>query len=151
MERVWQQQVRQGPCVAALNDLECEMKTYPLLAKDGVRPFAFEVENIYLSPGTIAHLVAEVAGVTDVVQRKMFSKSSDVHVEFKYHGQPYMVWEPYGDSSRYWIGPKGEANGASDIGALETVFMRYRPPLHRLLIGDVLTLRFITRLFGEKP
>lgn len=112
------------------------MKTYPILAKDGGRAFAFEVENIYVSPAVAARIVTAVDGVADVAQRKAFSKSSDVHVEFKYRGQPYIVWEPYGDSSRYWVGPKEEANEVGDITALEAAFQRYRPPLHRALIGD---------------
>ena len=125
------------------------MKTYPIIAKDGCRAFAFEVENIYISPTTAARLVATVDGVTEVELRKTFAKSSDVHVEFKYRGQPYIVWEPFGDSSRYWIGPKEEANDAADAALLETVFKRYRPPLLRALLGDILTLRFVARFPGR--
>jgi hypothetical protein len=125
------------------------MKTYPILTKDRSRAFAFEVENIYISPATAAYLVTAVDGVANVELRKAFSKSSDVHVEFQYRGQPYVVWEPYGDSSRYWVGPKEETNDVGDITALEAVFRRYRPPLHRALLGDVLTLRFITRFLDR--
>lgn len=126
------------------------MKTHPILAKEGGRSFAFEVENAYIAPATAARLLAEVDGVTDVAPRRMFSKSDEVHVEFKYRGQPYIVWEPFGDNSRYWIGPKDEASDVGDIGALETVFKQYRPPFYRTLVGDVLTLRFVTRLFGKE-
>jgi len=126
------------------------MKTHPVLTKEGARLFAFEIENAYIAPATVARLLADVEGVTDVEPRRMFSASSDIHVEFKYQGRPYMVWESYGDSSRYWIGPKDEANDAGDITALEVAFKRYRPPLHRALLGDVLTLRFITRLLGRE-
>jgi len=137
-------------CVAVRNDEYMTMKTHPVLTKEGGRSFAFEVENAYIAPATAARLLAGVDGVTDVAPRRMFSKSNDVHVEFKYRGQPYIVWEPYGDNSRYWIGPKDEANDVGDIGALEAVFKRYRPPLHRALLGDVLTLRFVTRFFGRE-
>ena len=123
------------------------MKTYPILAKDGSRAIAFEVENIYISPAVAAHLVTAVDGVADVKQRKMFSKSSDVHVEFRYRGQPYMVWEPFGDNSMYWVGPKNGANVAGDIAVLEAAFKRYRPPLHRALIGKILAPRFMTLVF----
>jgi hypothetical protein len=126
------------------------MKTNPILTKDGSRSFAFEVENVYIASATAARLLAEVDGVTDVQPYKMSSKSSDVHIEFKYRGQPYIVWEPFGDNSRYWIGPKDEANDVGDITSLEAVFKRYRPPLHRMLVGDLLTLRFITRFFGRE-
>lgn len=139
-------QAQLARCAAVLSDVgHKSMRTYPILTKEGSRTFAFEVENIYISLATTARIVTAVDGVADVESRKMFSKSSDVHVEFKYRGQPYIVWEPYGDSSRYWVGPKEEANDVGDITALEAAFKRYRPPLHRALIADVLTLRFITR------
>jgi hypothetical protein len=126
------------------------MKTYPILTKDGSRTFAFEVENVYIAPAAAARLLAEVDGVTDVELRKIFSKSSDVHVEFRYLGQPYIMWEPYGDSSRYWVGPRDEVSDVGDITALETAFQQYRPTLHRALLGDLLTLRFITRFLDRE-
>lgn len=125
------------------------MKIYPILTKDGCRAFAFEVENIYISPASAARIVAAIDGVADVEARKIFSNSSDVLVEFNYCGQPYIVWEPYGDSSRYWVGPKEDSNDVGDITALEAAFKRYRPPLHRALIGYVLTLRFVTRFLDR--
>ena len=83
------------------------MRTYPIIdEKKGANSFAFEVENAYVRPRTIARLLKEVDGVTDVRVRKLFDSSADTHVQFKYLTQHYMVWEPYGDSSRYWIGPK---------------------------------------------
>ena len=126
------------------------MKTYPILTKDGHRAFAFEVENVYLSPAAAARLAATVDDVSEVVVRSVFSKSSDVHVEFKYRGQPYIVWEPYGDSSRYWIGPKEEARDAGDITALESAFSCYRPPMHRALLGNILTFQFVTHFLSNR-
>ena len=53
--------------------LSVTMKTYPLIdEKKGDRPFAFEIENAYVGTGTIARLLAEVDGVTDVRARKLF-------------------------------------------------------------------------------
>jgi len=121
------------------------MQTHPILTKDGTRLPAFEVENAYIGPATIARLLAQVQGVTDVQQRKMLAKSNDVHVNFKYRGQPWIVWEPYGDSSRYWIGPQDQAESEIDATEIEDAFKRHCPPFHRMLLGDMLTLRFITR------
>jgi hypothetical protein len=78
-----------------------------------------------------------------------FSKSSDVHVRFRHLGQAYIVWEPFGDSSRYWIGPEQGPESSPEITKLEDVFKRYRPPLYQTIIGDLLTLRFITRFIGR--
>ena len=121
------------------------METYPVLSKDKVPTAAFEVENAYIAVSTIAQVLQQVEGVTEVRPRKMLSGSSDVHVEFKYLGLPYIVWEPYGDSSRYWIGPKDGVEAGGDSTAIEQAFKRYRPPLYRTIIGNVITLRLITR------
>jgi hypothetical protein len=87
----------------------------------------------------------------------MFAKSRDIHVEFKYMGQAYIVWEPFGDNSRYWIGPADMVAGTedvpdiqspSDLVRLEDAFKRYHPPFHRAFLGEIVTLRFITRFLG---
>ena len=127
------------------------METFPILDKQkGEEPFAFEVENAYIGPRAIARLLVEVDGVTDVHAREAWSGSPDIHVEFKYLAQPYVVWEAYGDSSRYWIGPKDPAGTQASIGEVEKVFRRYRPPLYRQVLGDILSLNFITRLFRRR-
>jgi hypothetical protein len=122
------------------------METYWVLAEDKARSSAFEVENAYISVATIVQLLQQVEGVNEVQPRKKLSESSDVHVEFKYLGQPYIVWEPYGDNSRYWIGPKDGVEAGGDSTEIEQAFKRYRPPLYRTIIGNIVTLRFITRL-----
>jgi hypothetical protein len=100
------------------------------------------VFTAYIASSTIARLLQQVDGVTEIQLRKKLSGSNDVHVEFKYLGLPHMVWEPFGDSSRYWIGPTEGADACSDSTTLEQVFKQYRPPLYRKIIGNVLTLRF---------
>jgi hypothetical protein len=122
--------------------------------KEGVRTPIFQVENVYIGPAAIVRLLTGIDGVSDIQLRQMFAKSSDIHVRFKYLGRSYIVWEPYGDNSRYWIGPADMVAGEKDvpqldspvdIASLEDAFKRYRPPLHRALLGDVVTLRFFKR------
>jgi hypothetical protein len=127
------------------------VKIYPVYAEDGQKTSAFEIEHIYISLTTIARLLAKVDGIMGIHIRKMFAGRSDVHIEFNYHGQPYVVWEPYGDNSRYWIGPEDEAVGAvNDIAELECAFKYYKPTLFRKILGDVLTFQFIFRGFLKK-
>lgn len=130
------------------------MKTYPVFDKEGVRSPIFKVENVYIGPATVAKLLTGVEGVADVRRRRMFAKSSDIHVEFQYLGRPYIVWEPFGDNSRYWIGPADIVADAppvaklerpEDIEDLEDVFKRYKPPLYRTLLGHIVSLRFLKR------
>ena len=120
----------------------CAVKTFPAATAPDGRLLAFEVENAYIGPGTVARLLRQADGVTDVEQRRLFSRESDVHVRFKYLGEPCIVWEPYGDNSRYWIGPENPDSFNRSIGDVEKVLANHKPPMHRALIGDLLSLRF---------
>jgi hypothetical protein len=108
-------------------------------------PFAFEIEGAYVGPRVIARLLKDVEGVTDVRVRKVFSSSIDVHVRFRYLDTAYVVWEPHGDYSRYWIGPEDSQVGGGDISCPQAAFERYRPPVHRRVFGDLLTGRLFKR------
>lgn len=112
-------------------------------------PFAFEIENAYIGPRTIARLLVKTDGVVDVRLRRPFTKWEDIHVWFKYTDREFIVFEPYGDSSRYLIGPGNPDDKAVDIRPIQDVFRRYRPPLLRRMLGDVLTLRLFKRLIGR--
>lgn len=116
------------------------MRVHRLNREDG-RLFAFEIENIYIRPRKISALLATVDGVSNISLRKPFSSSSDVHLEFEYRGKDFMVWESYGDSSRYWIGPIQEGE-AVDISSLVKVFEGYQPSIMVKIFGDLITLNF---------
>jgi len=120
------------------------METFPV-SKEGGRQTAFQIDNVYVSRRAVARLLGKLSGVTDVHPRGRFGSSDEVRVEFKYLGRDYLVWEPFGDNSRYWIGPKNPENGAVDIAGLESAFKQYRAPFHRALLGDLLTLRLFKR------
>jgi hypothetical protein len=121
------------------------MTTYPILDEASGHAFAFEVENAYVSSSAVARLLTGVDGVTAVQRQKAFRGPGDIHVDFKFLGRDYLVWEPFGDSSRYWIGPKDAERPAPDIRTIEDRFRSYRPPLYRKVIGDVLSFRFLRR------
>jgi hypothetical protein len=126
------------------------MNTYPIVdPKQGDNPFAFEVENAYLSRRTVARLLGRLDAVTKVGLGGRFGSSNDVRVEFKFKNRDYIVLEPFGDNSRYWIGPRSSADSVGDISEIENIFKLYRPPLHLTLIGDILTLRVFKRLAGR--
>lgn len=124
------------------------MDTYPIAHKNGL-PFAFEVQNAYALPRRIARILSHVDGVSDVRLTRWSGRATDTRLEFKYLDRDYVVWEPYGDSSRYWIGPKNTDEPAPDITPVENAFKEYRLPFYRALIGDVLTLRILKRLVGR--
>lgn len=119
------------------------MRTYELHRDDGYF-LAFEVENVYIRPKKVGEILSAVEGVTDVIVRKSSRESRDVLVHFKYLGTEYIVWEPFGDNSRYWIGPE-QAEGQSsdiDIVPLARAFHDYEPPFLIKVFGDLITLNF---------
>lgn len=79
------------------------MRTYPINDDAGVL-FAFEI-NAQLLGRRLARLLGQVEGVSAVRRRRWWVGSPDVHIRFLYHGREYIVWEPFGDNSRWWIGP----------------------------------------------
>jgi hypothetical protein len=122
------------------------MKTYPTRSDDG-RLYAFEVENAYIGSRKIAGILKGISGVTDVRVRRPFTSPSDARVFFRYQGNDYVVWEPYGDSSRYWFGPEGEENTSLSIDSIESAFKDYKLPFTRKIVGDLVSLNFKS-LFG---
>lgn len=125
------------------------MVTFPIGGeKRGNHPFAFEIENAYVQPETITRILKGVEGVSRVRERMLFRKPYEIHVEFKYLGMDFVVWEPFGDTTRYWIGPKHPTSSPVSIDQVEHAFRRYRPPFYRQVIGDLLSLGFVKRLVG---
>ena len=119
-----------------------EMIIHLINQKDG-RLLAFEIENTYVRPKKIAALLRSVDEASDITLRKPFSSSNDIHLKFKYLGEDFIVWEPYGDSSRYWIGPKDKCKSV-DISDLAKAFEDYKLPIVIKFFGDILTLKFLS-------
>ena len=125
------------------------MDTYPILdRRHGKRPFAFEIETAYVPAGTISAILKTVTGVSHVRERHPLARTNEIHVEFRYMAREYVVWEPFGENSRYWIGPRNSAACTGTIELIEAAFREYHPPLHRQLIGDLLSLRLVKHLVG---
>jgi hypothetical protein len=98
------------------------MKTYPIYASDKSTLFAFEIPNTFVRLSSIARTLASVDGVKNIERRKWFSISADVPIKFQYQGIEYIVWEPFGDNSRYWIGPRHTDGSVKDIRVVEAAF-----------------------------
>jgi hypothetical protein len=131
---------------AVVNDAAegMRMKTYPVISDHGKETPIFQVDNALISVRTVMRLLMEVDGVNDAHQRKVFERAGDIHARFTYLGRPFIVWEPYGDNSRYWIGPADMVEGEPavvdppNIEQLKRPFEDYRPWLHRSFFGDLL-------------
>lgn len=118
-----------------------KLDTYPIYSKDG-RLLAFEIENAYIGLRKIMAVLITISGVSNVRKRRLFGSPSDIHVEFMYLNKDFIVWEPYGDNSRYWIGPKKTEDATNEIRQIENAFKLYRPSFAVKLLGDLVLLKF---------
>ncbi|MBI2839379.1 MAG: hypothetical protein HYX75_13770 [Acidobacteria bacterium] len=55
----------------------------------------------------LAKFIAKIPGVGIIRKQQPFQfLSEDEFCEFEIDRQRFIVWEPWGDSNRYWVGPK---------------------------------------------
>jgi hypothetical protein len=84
--------------------------------------FAFEVTSTWVTFGPLLRLLRSVEGVADV-RRNWFK---DDRLSFTFCGQPCVVNEPWGDSSRYWVGPRDVESSGLDMTPVERVFRNHQ-------------------------
>jgi hypothetical protein len=87
------------------------MRIYDLKATDGSLR-AFEVENALLTRGRVCRLAESIPGAT-LVRRSRLFRDTDDFCEFTLGGQTFVIEEPFGDNSRYWVGAKEQPNTSS--------------------------------------
>jgi hypothetical protein len=104
------------------------MRTHPILRDDGTL-HAFEVTSAWVTFRPLFKILRSVSGVTDV-KRQYFN---DDRVAFIYRGVPFVVNEPWGDSSRYWIGPSDPTGSNTDLRPLHEAFRQYNNPFVRFI------------------
>ena len=56
--------------------------------------------------------------------RRWWVGSPDVHIRLQHHGRAHVVWEPYGDSTRWWVGPADENAPDVPLDELERAIAR---------------------------
>lgn len=120
------------------------MKTYAIKDKKGFQ-LGFEIDNIYIGIDKIVELLSTVNNVSNIRKRRLFDLRNEFHIEFDYAGIQFVVWEPYGDSSRYWICPMNMQNKA-DMSDIENAFKEYKSPILIKLFGDIVSLKFIEEI-----
>jgi hypothetical protein len=82
------------------------MRVHDLVDREG-RVFAFEVSNAVIGRGGACTIASEVHGSTLVRGPRFWSwLREEEFCEFDVNGQRFVIEEPFGDNSRYWIGPE---------------------------------------------
>ena len=97
------------------------MRTYPHVRPDGSVAY-FEVTSSFpWAFGFMRHLLNSVEGVSGF-KHQWFK---DDRFLFAYRGRSCVVNEPFGDNSRYWIGPT-ESEPPLDMRPIQEAFASYR-------------------------
>jgi hypothetical protein len=104
------------------------MKTYPIERADGSL-HAFQICNAFVSMGVIRRILISVEGVSSL---KRLWRSDD-RLRFTFSGALWVVHEPFGDNSRYWIGPSEAKDHVLEVGPIHEAFVNYKSPLVRFL------------------
>jgi hypothetical protein len=82
------------------------MQTYDIQDSKG-RVFAFEIDNTGFGRSVLVKVVKKIPEVKILRVPKSCSWfREDVFCEFEVAGCIFEAWEPFGDNSRFWIGPK---------------------------------------------
>jgi hypothetical protein len=93
------------------------------------RVLAIKVEiDLWLNRRRLCKRIRTIPGATILRAPKAFSWSREEEFcEFSLAGVQFVVWEPFGDSDRYWIGPKDNA-WHPEIGAVKEALSQHTEP-----------------------
>lgn len=122
------------------------MRTYSLRDEQSGALYAIEVDYMLIGIRQLRKLLATSPHVSHLRARRPFSRAGDVRLRFRYKGTPYVVTEPFGDNSRFWIGPENDtADDADGLLEVQRLLQGYRPNLIRRLFADLWSMRWMTR------
>src|SRR5260370_22735474 len=86
------------------------------------RVFAFEVPNTLLTRREACKHVRSIPGA------RLLSGQKELRDEefclFELQGQRFKAWEPFGDNSRYWIGPE-PPNWCEQVSVVRETFAHH--------------------------
>lgn len=117
------------------------MRVFEHRSEDG-RLRGFEVENFWLTRRGVARIVQSIPGV-----RLIHATSSwwgrDDFCEFELNAVRFLVEEPFGDNSRYWIGPL-EPGHEAELGVVRDRFLNLARPewISARLVTGVMLIYF---------
>jgi hypothetical protein len=102
------------------------MKLYDLKDKDG-RIFAFEIPNWRLSRNGVCKVVRSIPEAHVLRTPRFLSRfREEEFCGFEVYGQKFKAREPFGDNSRYWIGPE-PPHWCEQVEVARDAFARHKP------------------------
>ncbi len=117
------------------------MKTYTIRDAQG-QLMAFEVDSIlFPTSRTLRGLLSRHHGVSSISRKTSAFKGKECLLSFTFREVSLVVWEPFGDSSRYWVGPEVPEDARADLlEEVERLFRDYRPPLLLRALAAIVSL-----------
>jgi len=108
------------------------MKVYDLHDTQN-RLWAFEISNLGVGRRGVCRVVEAIPGAMLKRKPKFLSWfREDAFCEFLVDGELYVAEEPWGDNSRYWIGPN-PPRWLPQTEKVRAAFSTYKPSLLRAL------------------
>ena len=100
------------------------MKTHSHIRADGSIAYFEDSNGIPWSFGFMRRVLESVTSVTDF-QKNWLNEN---RFSFQLYGRKCTVWEPWGDNSRYWVGPLNKESPI-DMRSVNDAFVRFRFPI----------------------
>lgn len=113
-----------------------EMRIFPDFDSSDEEAAGFEVDSAHIGIFGIARLLERLPSVAEVARRPPFQAWGDVRVRFRFRGIDFVVVEPFGDNSRYWIGPVEPQH--VDTRELKDAFQSHVPPWPRRFFAGLM-------------
>ena len=102
------------------------MHVYDLKDREG-RVVAFEIDNFLLSRAGVSAVAGSIPGaVVTRAPRRFARHEDDVFCEFEIDGHAFEASEPFGDNSRYLIGPTSTV-WCPQVAVVRDAFARHTP------------------------
>ena len=82
------------------------MRTYDVHSQTG-ELLAFEVSSL-LGVSGAARILEGLRGVRILERQRLFRglRDEEIRIRFEFEGERFTVEEPFGDNSRFWVGPE---------------------------------------------
>jgi len=91
------------------------MKIYDIQTSEG-KIAAFEVDNLLIGRRGACRIVESIPGAKVQKHPALFSWLREhVFCQFALEDQLFEIGEPFGDNSRYWIGPVGVGQDGNEL------------------------------------
>jgi hypothetical protein len=102
------------------------MRIYDIHDAQG-RVAAFEIDGFFIGRRGVARIIDTIPGASIIRRPAGFLRfgDRDEFCEFTMHLQKFIAWEPWGDSSRYWIGPS-PPGWCEELSLIREAFAAYR-------------------------